>query len=405
MTAAPSIRKRSRWVSAAIVVAVMALAIFTFVSAVGNLSTGRAPWFVSALGVADPIGPVRFVDDVLVESPTRLRALELQRDALASIRSQAINPEAFRTLAFSKDVLGDPAGAARLMTFSHQLSRRDLLTQIWLIEQKVRSGDLPGALHHYDVALSVSTDSAELLFPILAEALTDDRIRRAFVSKFKEDPDWLAPFVGFFLEKRSDPQTLFNMVARAGGMPRQKAFAPFESWLLSRLANEGWPDAARIYYRSLAGARLDIVNRASFDADDVSPRFAPLTWDLAESADYGASIEQQEHANVMRLAAQPGERAIVARKLFFLPSGTRSLKIVYRGDSGGGAAMVSMMCLKRNGATEFMRQSLNVSQGRHVLETALPVPVGCLAQRLQMEIAGDAVGRASDMVVEKIDLV
>ena len=44
------------------------------------------------------------------------------------------------------------------------MSRRDLPTQLWLIEENVNRNNVPGALRHYDVALRTSLSSHELLF-------------------------------------------------------------------------------------------------------------------------------------------------------------------------------------------------------------------------------------------------
>ena len=67
--------------------------------------------------------------------------------------------EAWRTLAI---ISTRPGQGEALFHFASSLSRRDVPTQLWLIEDAVRKNDIPGALSHYDAALRSSLASQQI---------------------------------------------------------------------------------------------------------------------------------------------------------------------------------------------------------------------------------------------------
>ncbi|MFV3464693.1 hypothetical protein ACNJFH_21305, partial [Mycobacterium tuberculosis] len=88
------------------------------------------------------------------------------RLAQAALQRDPMSVRAVSTLAFLAAEKGNAVQAARLLAYSERLSRRDLPTQLALIETKVQANDVVGALVHYDRALRTSKTSEAILVPV-----------------------------------------------------------------------------------------------------------------------------------------------------------------------------------------------------------------------------------------------
>lgn len=106
---------------------------------------------------------------------------------------------------------GNAAAAGRLLAYAERLSRRDLPTQLWAIEDAVARNDPAGALRHYDIALRTSKQAPELLFPILASAIADPGVRNALIAFLRRKPQWTAAFIGYVAGSDTDPAAVSQL--------------------------------------------------------------------------------------------------------------------------------------------------------------------------------------------------
>lgn len=192
----------------------------------------------------------------------RTRADELGKRAL---RQDSTAVAAAVTLGVNADVRGDKAAARRYFTYAQSLSRRDLRTQLWMIEYAVARGDVPAALHQYDITLRVFPDLEKLLYPVLASASGDPAIRSELAKTLVGKPLWGESFINFVAGHGPDPRStaaLFVELRRAGATVPASARAG----VIDALIAKGQTDAAWSYY---AAVRAGVDRRRSRD-----PRFA-----------------------------------------------------------------------------------------------------------------------------------
>ncbi|RYE93442.1 MAG: hypothetical protein EOO77_45485, partial [Oxalobacteraceae bacterium] len=117
--------------------------------------------------------------------------------ARAALRQGPASVVAASVLGINAQVYGDVAVARRAFTYAEQLSRRDLLTQLWAIEYAVSQGDVEGALRHYDIALRIKPAMWELLFPVLAAAASQNAIQQELVTTLASRPPWADGFINY----------------------------------------------------------------------------------------------------------------------------------------------------------------------------------------------------------------
>lgn len=177
----------------------------------------------------------------------RLRADEMARRAL---HQDPTAVAAVATLGADADSRGNAAGARRYFDYAQKLSRRDLRTQLFMIESSVQRGDIRAAVHQYDITLRVFPRLGDMLYPVLANANSNPPIRRELVKTLAGKPIWGENFINFIAVKGADPRStaaLFLGLARAGVAAPESARAT----TVNALINTGQTEAAWAYYAAI----------------------------------------------------------------------------------------------------------------------------------------------------------
>ncbi|MFM9977259.1 MAG: hypothetical protein ACKVOP_04350 [Sphingomonadaceae bacterium] len=137
-----------------------------------------------------------------------LRAL-----AERSLARSPTNGVAARVLGFVAAQEGDLPAAFGAMRFAHALTRRDLATELWLIEYHVQRDDVPRVLKHFDAAASTSQQAMGTLFPILITAVEDDRLVMPIADTLKRDPWWSQSLLRGMADQSTAPDNVWRLFA------------------------------------------------------------------------------------------------------------------------------------------------------------------------------------------------
>ncbi len=362
----------------------------------GSLSLMRTP--SAAYGKIGWWGfpAARLADTILIEKPDADRAASAAELARTSIAAQALNPQALRVLGAVEDRNGHAARALALMHLSDQLTRRDLGTQVWLVNHNAALNDAAESLRHYDTVLRASNDVQPVLFPILQRALADKGIRAAFAPYIQSGAPWLPNFLAFQISSTTDPSNVASAVIDAGGLPRQPDYyRGLETQLLAQLADTKRYDKMRDFYALLHGKAPDVLTAAGFSGTTTDSRFQPITWKLIEAAAVSAAFEQEPQSGQMafHIIAGSGQHGIAGSKLMMLPAGhyriASSLRFLHRG-TGSGLAW-SVQCA----ATGSDISLKDVGTAARLAAVEFDVPSVCPAQTISLVVTG---GDASDGV-------
>lgn len=220
------------------------------------------------------------------------RAGELARGALGR---DATVVSAWRTLALV-EALGGRAGlSARLFHFAESRSRRDLPTQLWMIENRVAANDVAGALEHYDIALRTSSASAEILIPVMVAATGEASMVAPISRLLASDPPWRRQFIGRLIENAPSPSnavTIIEASSRSHPIPDRDLLTFFVKKLVERRAfDESW----RIYRLLVpnAPAQPAVLRNGDFERPNPVP---PLDWQFETADGRGADQRQLDHA-------------------------------------------------------------------------------------------------------------
>lgn len=322
-------------------------------------------------------------------------------DALAkrALQQDSTAVAAAATLGMNASVSNDETAARRYFGYAQRLSRRDVRTQLFMIEDAVQREDIPGALHQYDTTLRVFPTLSDMLYPVLASASADPQIRRVLVKTLAGKPAWSESFVNFVASSNVDPKStaaLFLDLRRAGVSVPEAARAG----AVSSLIEGGQTDAAWSYYASI---RPGADRRRSRD-----PRFAttqetpsPLDWTPINEGGLTTNIQ----GGIFDFAAPASFGGPMLQQVQFLPPGTYRLSGHSIGIEQAEDALPYWTLRCQNGR-EFGRVEVpNSSVAKGHFTGTFSVPADCPVQTLVLTARpSDAVSGLSGQF-DRVELV
>ena len=323
-------------------------------------------------------------------------SMRKQADALArtALEAEPIGVKALTALGLGAQIAGDTATARRLFVHSDRLSRRELGTRLWLIEDAVSRGDVPAALRHYDIALRTEKTAPDLLFPILTAAVDDPAIAVPLARLLSGRPPWGESFVGYLGEKAPNPVVgarFFALLRRAGASVPEVP----QVGIVNGLAAAGSLERAWAFYNSF---HRGLDRRRSRDADFADRRPAPTVFDWIADADQ-PGITTSIAAGGFDFAAPASTGGTVLQQTQLLPPGRYRLDGISADieQPDDSRPFWQILCI---GGRELGRvQISNSSENSGRFSGTFVVPAGCSAQLLKLTILPSmAVGGVSGSI-------
>lgn len=313
-------RSATEWViRGALAVAVAALSWISIAQTIGYSLRLTDPARAHVLAPGDGRVTAQLAQRQAAPEGTPVDRVEADRLARLALRQDPTAVSAVSTLALNAQVRGDTAVARRLFVYAEHLSRRDLQTQLWGIEDAVGRGDVAGALRHYDIALRTSRDAAELLFPVLLTATSQPEVRAALARTLAAKPIWGAGFLAYAAGNSSDPRAIANLFLNLERVGFQVA-EDDKATLISVLVDRAMPGSAWAYY---AANKPGADRRWSRDPRFTARLAAPTIFDWRPVNDAGtsASIQQDDRGGRFDFAAPASVGGPLLQQLQIMPPG------------------------------------------------------------------------------------
>ncbi|MBA3880464.1 MAG: hypothetical protein C0500_12195 [Sphingobium sp.] len=324
------------------------------------------------------------------EALSRAAQAKLLEDEIDGVREMAtralvyepVTPQAIRTISLVGEIEGSlPARMAALIDLSERFSRRDLLTNLRLIERRVAQGDVRGALVYYDRALRTDGASEKLLFPTLVSAANEPPIAAALSDLLVKYPSWQTGFLQYAFASSKADKALVPIAIRLSRQP-QGLREDLKRYYIQRLADVGkWPEAFTLYRAwspspAAVGASLAAVGA-----------YPPLDWKLASRFEASATPTAQ---GGFTIDARSGQ-ARVAERILNLSPGNYAFAINSQFDNAERAipVTVSLGC-QGSDAAPLLKRPVGAGEAPQLPFT---VPAsGCTAQSLAFDLGEGDVG-------------
>lgn len=324
---------------------------------------------------------------------------ESDRLARLSLRQDPTAVAAVATLGINAQLRGDTEAARRYFEYSDKLSRRDLRTRLWFIEDAVAREDIPEALRHYDIALRTSRGAPDLLYPVLGSAISDATIRTELAKTLAAKPDWSESFIGYAANNGDTVSAarLFQDLRRANVVIPDPARAS----VIGRLVAEENYAAAWSYYASV---RPNADRRRSRDASFAANLTAPSPFDWAPlGGDAGIStvIQSGSQDGIFDFSAPATVGGPLLQQLQLLPTGDYVIEGRTIDLDQAETARPYWVLICTNGRELGRVEVPNSSENGGVFRGRFTVNAGCPAQYLRLVARpSNAIGGLSGQIDE-----
>lgn len=300
------------------------------------------------------------------------------RDAL---RRDPTAVDAVAQLGLAAQAGGDLAGARRLFGYAERLSRRNLQTQLWAIEDAVGREDIAGALRHYDVALRTKAQSRAILYPVLASAIRDAQVRAELVRTLASRPLWADDFLGYAARTGENAQATAALLA-ALHQRNVPVPEPVNAALIGSMVARGQGEAAWRFYAAVRG---HADRRRARD-----PRFAAVLtaptvfdWTPVNDGSVTGSLQPSGSNGLFDFYVVPGGGGALLKQMQVLPPGIYRLSGHSRGIEQERRALPYWVLLC--GSRELGRVEVpNSAEAGGRFTGLLTVPAGCPVQTLAL---------------------
>lgn len=322
----------------------------------------------------------------------------------AALRRDPTAVPAVATLGLVTLARNDITDARRLLTYAQMLSRRNVVTELWSIEDAVARGDIPTALHRYDITLRIKPEMGDVLYPVLAKASHDPRIRAALVHTLAAKPVWMDAYIGYATAQTDDPQNTAALFVslRAQGVDIPAAFqaAVVNTLLQADNADEAW----RYYAAIHPGVDRRHARDPGFTAMIDTP--SAFDWTPLSDNSIAASIQRTRNGGTFEFSAPASIGGPVLQQVQLLPVGDYRLTGHSDGIAQSAEALPYWTLTCRSDGRELGRvvvPNSALAVGRFY--GTLTVPANCPVQLLTLHAQpSDAIGGTSGQI-DRVALV
>lgn len=374
----PGARSRLRWLLAAVC---MALGMTSMSATTANVLARADAQRAAQLAVLGGSVSARAAQDLYALHPSADARSPAALMARAAIVDDPTAVAALEVLAFQASLAGEKARSDAIFGHIAQLSRRSLRSQMWAIEHAVERGDVRGALRHYDLALRTSREAPALLYPTLATALREPRIREGLVEIVSARPEWSETFFTFLANSAIAPVNsfaFFERLSERGIAPSDEVKASLVDQLF---ANRAFDEAFQLYKTFRVNAETTRSRDPKFEV--ITSRAAIFDWMPGEASGLSVGIFPKKGGGLVDFALAPNVGGTVIQQLQILPPGTYRLAGRMTGIEQPVATRPYWV-LTCEGGRELGRVEISNSSEKPSFSGLVNVPAGCAVQTVAL---------------------
>lgn len=316
-----------------------------------SVKAGEADTVMSAVGDGTAVSP-----NIGTEDLARL-AVSAAPQAREAIRLEPLSARAFVILALSEQ---NARQRDRIVRQAALLTRRDIVLQTMVLEQKGKAADYPGVIGALDEILRVHPGRYGEFFPLLVEALRTKATVPEFAVLLARPLPWKDSFLNFAL---GDAQALENLAAvreRMAGGDKD-----FDRKLIAKLTRSGRIASAEGIYRRVSGTAPSDAVTAQFNWRSEYP---PFDWQLADQPGFRAQIGNTP--NILEINVGPGNGGIIASRLVRNPGGPFTLRIAHDIEPASQLKDVKLAVACQGQAAPFAERAFATGEVGLVVEQA-----------------------------------
>ena len=303
-----------------------------------------------------------------------VNAPAINKAAIEVLRSTPLNSSALRKLGVVAN-LSRPGAGQGLVGLAERVSRRDLDSELFLIDWADQQGNFAQTLRHYDHILMVYPDQKEKLFPPLASGLAEPEVRKALVT-FASRP-WLRDFVINAIDYDVAPTYLMDFYDDLSGKVSRPDLQDGSARIIKWLLTNNQSAFLGTFADRIPGVSPLAFNQLGFTATTLNPHLQPLSWQFLQSDAIDSEVEGQK----MTVRVSPERADWVSLRMTWLKPGEYELiqTVSYFANSPRAHLEWHVNCQDSN-KPPLLQQVLSLENAGTPVVARIKVPEGCPAQ-------------------------
>lgn len=295
-----------------------------------------------------------------VTDPEQLQpAAETARSlAIEAIRQDPASARAYALLALAQT---DRARRDQVALAASRVNRRDLTLQGVVLDTHLANNDFANVVETLDQILRVHPTYRRDFYPVLGEALRDNRTVPVFARLLDGSSPWHERF--FTSYALSQPDLLRN-VAELRAM-RDLVGPDFDRQLVANLVRAGENEAAARLYRQLSS---DDQRDGGREGLAWTAQFPPFDWRFTNESDFRAQVSRDGER--LELFARPGKGGEIAQRILPVPQAPFSLRLTQFADNPSQADAVRIELRCPGAENPFLVQPLGEGENALRVEEA-----------------------------------
>lgn len=321
----------------------------------------------------------------------------------AAIAKAPLTRGLLRIVGMKAELQGDAPRAETAISLSDSLSRRDALTQLWLIERSVGRNDMNGAVRHYHAALSVHPELGPTLLPILSRAIAFPEVRKALSPYIARQSRWSLDFLDTAIVT-AKPADIASLLLPIGDVVRGGPYEKVNARLITLLVEAGDFGLAGKFAQAViprfnpAIANSLVVNDATTDK-----RLGMLAWTLADD---GRVLTTSNEQGGLEIDVEPLARGMAATRTIPIVGGkSYTFSQTLR---GGSDVLPSSnwlaFCVPSSSSEPLWQEKLPMSRRTQRYQAVIAVPASCRGLRLVLIVRGPEGQQPAHAAFEAFDL-
>jgi hypothetical protein len=341
--------------------------------------------------LAHPSDGLAAVNAVAAELKTNPQFIISRRDASAaraSLVSRPLNANLLSIYGLRAASIGQSGLASALMASADAVSRRDVFSQLWMIEQKSEANDVKGAVRHYNALLSVQPAIHATLLPVLVSAVAYPEVRAAIRPYLNLETWWSEPFLDL-ASQRVEVGQYRDLVEPIASRLRGDGYAVSNARIIHRMLQSGLAgDAWKLF--SLVAPNVEVGAFRAFvpRGANLDPQWQPLSWVLSQSDDISASVDG---GGTIDVTVAPTARGLIAsRDVAVISSSTYVLghRSIYEPGSPRASLRWSVYCVAQNGPQLIVDRFVPATANSKLVQMSVEVPENCNLVRVELSALG-----------------
>lgn len=341
----------------------------------------------------------------LANKGERLILTEVDRYELQeALRADPLNRMLLRSLGVWYDLNREPKKAFAGMRLSSTVSRRDIISQLWLVEYWMRQSNLGLAYRHIDIALKVHPQLSVLLYPKLNSLIVNPSVAAKVELAAKSEVRWVPGLADYVVAQ--DSSTAYALLTRPNFIAKSATYAGAFRSLAHNLARSGSIDRARTIANAMVPPeRYQQWAEFALNRWNTDPGFGHLSW--LNNPDY-SSLIPMEGEEVELQASVPSDQTVelLGRGMFLSEGSGYQIEGVINSDADFSDIQLqwSLACWRLAGEERYFVNKLPRNAGSGKFSLTFQVPERCPYTKVVLQAIGGSTGTPAEFILRSLKL-